>query len=139
MKKLLIVVILAVLLATFVCAATAQTVEEQINAIACQNDKVLDAKSIVYDKACVVAIKTERFVTRREYEDYRNDLINQIKSKFEIDCVIVTRNPKVMCQIDKLNELNETERDKAIQELIEKILSRYIQPRDKVIMPKKVF
>ena len=59
MKKLILVTLLTVIVALTVGqAAFAETVETQICEIAKQNEKVLDAKCIVYQRACLVAIKT---------------------------------------------------------------------------------
>lgn len=136
MKKLLALFIIVFALIAPISVAYATDTETQICEIATQNEKVLDAKCIVYQRACVIAIKTEKFSTRSEYEDYVNSLVKNVKSKFEIDHVFVSRNPRIMQQIVALSKLPQDERERKITEIIEKELSKKLDGG--IIMPKKV-
>lgn len=137
MKKLVLALLVVLTIALSVAPiAVATTCEEEICEIAKQNKKVTDAKCIVYERCCIVAIKTEKFTTKSQYDKYLEEVTNVIKEKFEVDHVFVTRNPKVMKQIETLSELDENERDDAIRQLIEDVLHRG-KPRDKFVMPKK--
>lgn len=137
MKKIILVILL---IATVVCACAAttaigQTAEEKICEIAKSNDKILEAKCIVYQRSCLVAIKTEKFVTRSEYDRYLDSVRQQVKTQLEIDNVYVTRNPKVMQKIAELEKLDENKRQQAIQEIIEHELNKGLPPI-KDIMPR---
>lgn len=137
MKKVIIAVLVMVTLALSVAQiAAATTLEDQICEIATQNAKVTEAKCIVYECCCIIAIKTEKFTTKSQYDNYLEDITNTIKEKFDVEHVFVTRNPKVMKQIENLSTLNEDERDDAIKQLIEDVLHRG-NPRDKYVFPKK--
>ncbi len=138
MKKLILVTLLTVIVALTVGqAAFAETVETQICEIAKQNEKVLDAKCIVYQRACLVAIKTEKFTTKSEYEEYLKQFKDTIKSEFEIDDVFVTRNPRIMQKLNMLSSLNENKRNEIVKEIIEKELDKKFAP-DKEIMPRRL-
>ena len=133
MKKVLAIIILATLLA---CCATAvafgQTTEEYVEELATQHDKVLEAECVIYKRACVIAIKTEKFTTKSEYDEYVNELTERIKNDCEVDYVYVSRSPKLMLRLVELSKMNESDRDKVIEELIRQQLER----RDSVRTPR---
>ena len=137
MKKIILTVLLLTILATalFTVTAAASTWEDKVCEIVKQNERILDAKCIIYERSCLVAIKTEKFVTRSDYEEYLNIVTEEIKSQCEIDNVIVTRNPKVMQKINKLLKLDEKERQEKIKEIIERELNKGIPPITE-IMPR---
>ena len=136
MKKIL----LALLIITAVALAIGQTAfaetdcEQKICELAKTNEKVKDAKCVVYERNCVVAIKTEQFTQKSDYETYVKELIEKVKSECEVEHVIVTRNPKVMKQIEELAKLDEQQRDEAIQKMIEEVVhhKHHIRP----LLPK---
>lgn len=138
MKKILTVIILALAFVLMGTAAYALDVETQIAEMATKNEKVIKAECIVYQRTCVVAIKTEKFSTKTEYETYRQNLIKTIKDNYEVDNVIVTRNPKVMAEIERLRNLSEEERSKEIEKILERELQRCRPPFDKIRLPKPV-
>ena len=137
MKKIILAMMIILTLCTAFTAtcAVGQTAEEKICEIAKSNDKILDAKCIVYQRTCLVAIKTEKFVTRSEYDLYLANVRQQITSECEIDNVYVTRSPKVMKKLSELEKLNDKQRQQAIQEIIEKELNKGLPPI-KDIMPR---
>lgn len=139
MKKIFLLgIIIAMLTAMLVSAfafADTMTTEQQICELATQNERVLTAKCLVYERHCIVAIKTEKFATKTDYEQYVDELTNEIKSKFEVDNVIVTRNPKVMHKLTMLEKLDGDKRDKLIKEIIERELNKDNLPL-KPIMPR---
>ena len=83
-----------------------------------ENDKVTQAQCVIYERCCVVAIKTEKFTTKSEYDKYVDELSEKIKNECNVDHVFVSRNPKVMVEITKLAEKSPAEREKAIKELL---------------------
>lgn len=134
MKKIVAIIMLIMLLA---CCATAvayaeTAAEQHVKAIATEHEKVLAAECVIYRRACVVALKTEKFTTKSEYDEYVDNLVEQIKSDCEVDYVYVSRSPKMMYRITELNKLSDEERTKAIEELI----AQQIQRRDHKIPPK---
>ena len=137
MKKIILAIMIIATLCTAFTAtcAVGQTAEEKICEIAKSNDKILDAKCIVYQRTCLVAIKTKKFVTRSEYDLYLANVRQQITSECEIDNVYVTRSPKVMKKLSELEKLNDKQRQQAIQEIIEKELNKGLPPI-KDIMPR---
>ena len=137
MKKIILAIMIIATLCTAFTAtcAVGQTKEKKICEIAKSNDKILDAKCIVYQRTCLVAIKTEKFVTRSEYDLYLANVRQQITSECEIDNVYVTRSPKVMKKLSELEKLNDKQRQQAIQEIIEKELNKGLPPI-KDIMPR---
>ena len=137
MKKLLLAILLVATIALCLGqVAFAETATEQkICELAKADDKVTDAKCVVYERMCVVAIKTEKFTSKSQYDEYVNCLREKIKAEYEVDHVFVTRNPKVMKQIEELNKLDGQKRDEAIQKLIEEVLQR--KPHVRPLLPKR--
>lgn len=125
MKKIVAIILLAALLACCTAAvAFAETQEQRIVSLATKHDKVTDAKCVVYKRICLLAIKTEKFNTKSEYDKYVEELSNQITSQFEVDKVFVTRSPKAMFKLNELSKLSEEQRQKEIEEMIKRELDR---------------
>ena len=137
MKRLVLLTVLAIMLAlTIGQVALAETCEEKICKMATENEKVSEAKCIIYERCCVVAIKTEKFTSKSQYDKFVEELTEKIKTECEVDHVFVTRNPKVMAQIQALADKSETEREEAIKELLDKEIFRH-RPDNKFVFPKK--
>lgn len=133
-KTVAVIVLLATLLACCpAVVASSQTSEEYVKELALQNDKVLDCECVIYKRVCVVAIKTEKFTTKSEYDEYVEKLTEQIKTDCEADYVYVSRSPKLMFKLAELNKMNGDDRDRAIEELIKQQLER--RDRDPVKPP----
>lgn len=139
MKKLLLTLLLVATIALSVGQlAFAETdCEQKICQLAKANDKVKDAKCVIYQRNCVIAIKTEQFTQKSEYDTFVKDLVDKVKSEHEVDRVFVTRNPKVMNQIEELAGLNQQQREQAIQKLLEEVVKH--KPHIKPILPKITF
>lgn len=121
MKKLIIALSLALVTAlafTTVAFAQSQT-EEEIEQLALQNDKVQRAECLIYNNNCVIAVKTEKFTTQSQYQQYVDQLVEQVKSTYKLNIVFVTRNPKVMHEIVRLETLPEAERNAEIEKLLD--------------------
>lgn len=132
MKKT-IVVMLAVLALTLAVApaAFAQTAcEARICELAQANEKVTKAQCLVFERTAVVAIKTEKFSTKSDYETYVKEFVASVKSECEVDHVFVTRNPKIMKQIAELSKLDDEQREEAIQKILDGI--EKFRPFDKI-------
>lgn len=138
MKKIVTVVLTILLLALSVTpVAIAETdCEKKICEMAMENDNVTDAKCLIYKRVAVVAVKTEKFSAKSQYDTFVNTLISKIKSVCELDHVFVTRNPKVMAQIEELSELDDDAREETIKKIIEEVTRRH--PR-KIDIPKITF
>lgn len=137
MKKLIVIILLAAVLAS--CAAViafAQTTEEYVKELATEHEKVLSAECVIYQRACVIAIKTEKFATKSEYDAYVEKLSEQIKSECEVDHVLVSRSPKLMSKLAELSKLDETARNKAIEEIIKRELERHDNGFKRPIQPR---
>lgn len=136
MKKIVLVLLAALTLAlTIAPVAFAETdCEKQICKIACSFDGVESAKCIVWERTAVVALKTKQFATKSKYEQFVGKLTEQIKSECQVDRVFVTRNPKVMKEIEELAKLGDEQREQAIKELVER-LSRF-RPIRKIDIPQ---
>lgn len=137
MKKFLVALIVIMTLALAMgSVASAQTeTEGAICDLAKQNDKVLDAKCVVWERTAIVAIKTERFSAKSAYKEFVNKLTDEITSQFQVDRVIVSRNPKVMKQVEAISQLEGTEREEAIKNLIREI----VRVRPRIDLPKITF
>lgn len=125
MKKF--VICLAILLFMFIMIPTlalATTTEQEICDLAMQNDKIKKAKCVIYERNCIIAIQTEKFANKTEYCSFVDDLENQIKEKYQIENVFVTRNPKVMNQLDKFDTLDDSQKQTEIQKLVEHLLNK---------------
>lgn len=137
MKKLLLAVLLivtaALCLGQIVFAETAT--EQKVCELAKANDKVSEAKCVIYERGCIVAIKTEKFTSKTQYEEYVKELREKIKSECEVDHVIITRNPKVMKEIDELSKLDGQKREEAIKKLVEEVKQH--KAHRKPMLPKK--
>lgn len=106
--------------------AYAETTSEQhVKQLATEHEKVTACECVIYKRACVVAIKTEKFSTKSEYDEFVENLKKQITEDCEVDYVFISRSPKMMHKLVELNKLSETERAKAIEELIAQQLQRH--------------
>ena len=136
MKRLLLalLIVASVALSIGQLAFAETECEQKICEMAKANEKVKEAKCIVYERNCVVAIKTEQFTQKSDYEAYVKELVEKVKAECEVDHVFVTRNPKVMKQIEELTKLDEQQRETAIQKLIDEVVRHkpHIQP----LLPK---
>lgn len=135
-----IIAALALLLIFVSCAVTstafAAGCEQHIAEIATAHDKVVEAQCIVYNRACLLAIKTEKFSTKSEYDKFKEELTAQIENDCEVDSVFITRSPKIMHQLAQINKLSDGERQKAIEDLIEHELNRRDNGERKPIQPR---
>ena len=125
MKKIVIYLALAMLVLAIVPSmAMATTTENEIANLAMQNPKVVKAKCVVYERNCLVAIQTEKFQSKTEYCKFVEKFEELVKAKYQIDNILVTRNPKVMSKLDHLEKLSDSERNAEIQKLIEYLLNK---------------
>lgn len=138
MKKIIAIVGLCIMLAccATATAAFAESCEQHIVEIATAHDKVVEAQCVVYNRMCVLALKTEKFNTKSDYDKFKEELCAKIETDCEIDFVFVTRSPKVMYKLTQLNKLSEDERKQAIEELIENELHRHNKGDKKPIQPR---
>ena len=124
MKKIVTVILLATLLLGCTTAlAFAESDEQYVQGLATQHEKVLACECVIYKRACLIAIKTEKFTTKSEYDSYVDELVEQIKDNCEVDYVYVSRSPKLMSKLAELNKLDKDKRDEAIEEMIQKYLN----------------
>ena len=139
MKKILLALLIVAALALSVGQlAFAETeCEQKICEMAKAHEKVKDAKCVVFERNCIVAVRTEQFTQKSDYVTYVKELVEKIKTECEMEHVFVTRNPKVMKQIEELSNLNESERDAAIQKLILEVVKH--KPHIKPLLPKITF
>lgn len=123
MKKFALA-LMALLCMALACTpvALASDCEQRICQLATANPKVTDAKCIVYERTAVVAIRTEKFSTRTQYEEFVKEFSTQVKAECEVDRVLVTRNPKVMKQLEQLSNLSDEQREEVIQQLLQELL-----------------
>ena len=125
MKKFVIYLALAmVILAILPTMAMASTTEKEIADLAMQNEKVKKATCVIYERNCLVAIQTEKFQNRTEYCEFLQKFEEQVKEKYPIDNILVTRNPKVMSKLAHFEKLDETAKREAVQKLIEHLLNK---------------
>ena len=137
MKRLVLLTLLTIILTLSIGQlAFAETCEEKICKMATENEKVAEAQCVIYERCCVVAIKTEKFTSKNEYDKFVDELTEKIKADCEVDHVFVTRNPKVMIKIKALAEKSQTEREQAIKELLDKEIFRH-RPDNKFVFPKR--
>lgn len=137
MKKVLMsIVTLTLAIAVLVpAAAYASTTEETaVCDFVKKQDKVVDAKCLTYENNCIVAIKTEKFLSKSEYDQFKENLKQQLTDKYNFENVIITRNPKAMHAIQEISKLSNSEREKAAKDFLEKLTSPRpdklpIQPR----------
>ena len=137
MKKFVLLTLLTIILAlTIGQTALAETCEEKICKLATANEKITEAQCVIYERNCIVAIKTEKFTSKNEYDQYVTELTKNIKSECEIDHVFVSRNPRIMAQIKKLADKSQTEREELIKGLLDKEIFRH-KPDHKFVFPKR--
>ena len=137
MKKLVLLTLLTIMLAlTIGQVAFAETSEEKICKMATENERVTEAQCVIYERCCLVAIKTEKFTSKSQYDQFVKELTEKIKTDCEVDHVFVTRNPKVMIEIKKLAEMSETERNEKIKNLLDKEIFRH-KHDNKFVFPKR--
>lgn len=105
-------------------AVYATTSEDEIAGLAAANEKVVRAKCMIYKRNCLVALQTKEFTSHEQYKQFVAQLTEQITSGYEVDNVYVTRNPRAMQLMNKLDGLSQTERDKMLQRLLELVQHR---------------
>lgn len=138
MKKTLLsilTIMLAVAVLVPVAAYASTTQETEISEFVKKQDKVTDAKTLVYENNCIVAIKTEKFLNKSEYDSFKKNLYKQLEGKFDFDHLVVTRSPKVMSAIEEISKKSESEREQAIKDLLEKVFSK--RPQKLPLEPKR--
>ena len=137
MKKLVLLTLLTIISVLSIGqVAFAETCEEKICQLATEHEKVIEAQCVIYERCCVVAIKTEKFTTKTEYDLFVNELTNKIKNECNVDHVLVSRNPRVMVEIKKLAEKSPTEREKFIKELLNREMFKR-EPGHKFDFPRR--
>ena len=136
MKRLLLalLIIVAVTLSIGQLAFAETECEQKICELAKAHEKVKDAKCVVYERNCIVAVRTEQFTQKSDYTTYVKELIEKVKAECDVEHVFVTRNPRIMKQIEELSNLSESEREQAIQKMIDEIVRH--KPHIKPILPK---
>lgn len=136
-KKLSLIILsiltLTLLIVPCTAFASVQEQESEIAALAQSHEKVKTAKCIIYQRACVVALQTEKFANKSEYDEYCQNLKSEILQQYNLDKVVISRNPKIMHAISRLEKMSESEREQAI----EKFLQQYHDnDRPPVIQPR---
>lgn len=130
MKKIFLA--LALLLAVVACVPTianaATDTEAQICDYAKKKDKVADAACVIFDNSCVVALKTEKFTTKSDYDTFKEQLRKEIAEKYKLGTVLITRSPKAMHDIEQFAKLSAAERDEAVKNFVENELERGKRP-----------
>lgn len=135
MKKICLAFALILAIAVFipVAAQAATDQEKEICTLVKEKDKIVDAQCAVYQRNCVIAIKTEKFTSKTNYDEFRTQLEKEIAEKYDLDKVMITRSPKVMHAIAQLDKMSDEEREATIQKFIDKLFHRDqhpgIQPR----------
>lgn len=124
MKKFLAILVVACCLyaATATFVATASTdVELSVAEIAKKDQRVVAAIAVVECRTCVVALQTKGFATRSSYNEFAQTLSEEIKEKFEIDNVYISRSPKVMMIARQIANADKTERQQIIERLLKQL------------------
>ncbi|MCM1289164.1 MAG: YhcN/YlaJ family sporulation lipoprotein [Corallococcus sp.] len=118
---LILLPIIALVLLLLPCTAFADVSkqETEIAELAQTRDQVKSAKCIVYQRACIIAIQTEKFTNKTEYDQFRQELENEILEKYNLDKVVISRSPKVMHAICQLEKMSESERQQAIEKFLQ--------------------
>ena len=137
MKKILLSIVtltlaIAVLVPTAAYASTKQ--ETEICNFVTKQEKVTDAKCVIGENICIIAIKTEKFVNKTEYDQFKENLKQQLEDKYDFDHIIVTRSPKAMHAISEISKLSDAEREQAIKDFIDTLLSQ--RPQKLPIQPR---
>ena len=137
MKKIVLLALLTIMLALSIGqVAFAETCEQKICNMATENEKVTEAQCVIYQRCCVLAIKTEKFTSKNEYDKFVDELTKKIKDECEVDRVFITRNPKIMARISNLADKTESEREHAIKELLDKEMIKH-KSDWKFVFPKR--
>ena len=121
MKKIILsLVLLMTVVAMLPVLANAETTQEQeISKFVSKQNKIAEAKCVVYQRNCVVAIKAEKFVSKAEYDNFKQTVRQEICKKFNLDNVLITRNPRAMHAIGEISKLSEQEREEAVRKFVE--------------------
>ena len=121
MKKWLIFLATLTLfvLAMPVLANAATSQETEICNKVKEKEKIKEAQCVVFKNNCILAIETEKFATKSEYDVFKMQLQKEVTEQFGLERVLITRSPKAMHTIAKLASMTENEREKAIEEFVE--------------------
>lgn len=136
-QKITLIILAALMMALLILPCTAfasvQQQEAEIAELAQAHEKVKTAKCIVYQRACVVALQTEKFANKSEYDEFCQNLKAEILQQYNLDKVVISRNPKVMHAITRLEKMSETEREQAIEKFLQQY---YDNDRPPMIQPR---
>lgn len=133
--KLILLVCLLTLLTTNSVALATTNDEQEIQQLAQQSANVTKAKCIVHMRVCVIALQTNGFASHKEYNSYVQNLVSQVKDNYNVDNVYVSRSPKVMKLIDSISGLDEKDRQRVIDRIIDLATNKrpsQVQPRQKI-------
>ncbi len=112
----IMLLITAIALPVYAGAADASA---EISELAKADNRVKDAKTIVYGDSCVIAVRMENMHKKSDYIAYKDSLAQTVKDKYaDISFVAITANPKIYREIEKLSELDEKDRTAKIEEMI---------------------
>ncbi len=134
-KFLFAIALLLTITAVLPCMANAANkTENEIAQLVKNKEKICDAKCVVYENACVVAIKTEKFLSKNEYDKFKEQLAAELCKKFNLSAIVVTRSPKAMHAISEIEKMSEKEREIAIEKFVDFELNR--KPHNPRIQPR---
>ena len=127
MKKAILSILTVILavVALAPVAAYATTQETDVCDFVKEQDKIVDAKCLVYENNCIVAIKTEKFLNKTEYDKFKEDLKQKLEDEFDFDHIVITRSPKLMHAVEEISKMSEKEREQAVKEFFENIKNNH--------------
>lgn len=124
MKKYIIFLALALLLLTATTAFAQTEKERDICKLVEQHENIKEAVCLVEQRLCVVAIRANKFVNKSQYMQFVHQTTEQIQQQFDIDKVVITRNPRLFSQLKKIASLSENDRQELVQQLLDELASK---------------
>ncbi|MCM1043136.1 MAG: YhcN/YlaJ family sporulation lipoprotein [Corallococcus sp.] len=124
MKKFFLACLALLTLSLFVIpSAYAMTKTEQQIADDVKNmDNVKDAVVVIYGDKCVIALRTQKVIKKSQCNEIKNAVRETaLKADGKLNDIFVTCNVKVFVEAEKIAQMDENQRQQAIETLLDRL------------------
>ena len=130
MKKLLLLVLATIIVATVCSTAVAFANTNALSDKIKQLDGVDDVRIATCNDLCVVAVKPKGVMQKSQCDKLRQEIAKTVKAEKDSMQVVVTFSVKAFCHIEKIEQMPEDKRQAELDKLIERL--------SKIPMPLKI-
>ncbi len=130
MKKLLLLVLATIIVATVCSTAVAFANTNALSDKIKQLDGVDDVRIATCNDLCVVAVKPKGVMQKSQCDKLRQEIAKTVKAEKDSMQVVVTFSVKAFCHIEKIEQMPEDKRQAELDKLIDRL--------SKIPMPLKI-